>query len=319
MSIQLSVSVSLECSKAVIDHFAIIVPLARQSGSEVSLSFRPSSKVEMDAQSSNFNPFRHFLCFPMSAKSAMITLHDLLLFGGLSDNTVRFGSQLEFQLDKNNSTVWFGLVTKHYSAVFHLQANAQAGSWSEIEQALKKFKFLDAESFNLTSITVVVKRNMSKYILQDCSWCRKTSQLGLSFRISNFNAVMFCSPESYAFALRWKSGAIDSAKKLLKQIVDDSGSLGDLVLSSFKEALLKIKKSFDILQVSMEIPRQGLNTKPSMMAIDAQVTVNFGDLGEGKAVVFLLSFMWPQLLFCGLLYVCPRLHRSKLEKAYAIL
>jgi len=294
--VQISVSASLINSKAKIDHFDLVVPLPLPSDQQVSLSFGPSVTVGKDAESSNFDPFKHFLRFGMSANSATITLDNLLLFCDLPNDTVGFGSNLAFQLDEKNSAVWFSPLDENYSAAFRLQANAQPGDWSDTAEALKEIGLWDTAVIPL-SVTVIAKREMLKLMSWDGTRCVKTPQLGLSLGFSEFSAVMFCSPQSYTFALQWKNGALVAAKNLLKKV---GGS--DLV-SSFEEVLEQISKLFDVLQVSVEIQRTNSGFKIAMMSVDAQMTLNFGNSGGDKGVAFLLSFVWPRMLFRGALYI----------------
>ncbi|CAL1698580.1 unnamed protein product [Somion occarium] len=299
--VQITVTATLVKDEVVIDHFDLIVPLPFASDKEVSLSFGPSHKIGYDVESSTFDPLNHFLRFDMSNKpSETITLADLLAFSHLSSDIIGFGSDLKFTLDGSKSAVWFSPLLENYSAAFRLQAVAQAGDWADTKSELQNIlKGVGLDSVVPSSITVIVKRRMSKHITSEDTRCEKAPELGLSLAYPDFNAVMFCNPESYTFALRWPNGALNAAKNLLKAV-----GQSDLV-SSFGDALDQISKTADILQISVQILRKDSGFKVTMVSVDAQVTLKLGKPSgesDGKDIVFMLTFVWPRMLFRGTLY-----------------
>ncbi|RDB20880.1 hypothetical protein Hypma_012070 [Hypsizygus marmoreus] len=156
-----------------------------------------------------------------SPTSDTITLANLLAFCDLSPDIIGFGSDLTFNLDEKKSAVWFSPVAENYSAAFRLQAVAQTGDWADTKSTLQTMlKEVGLESIVPSSITVIVKRRMSKLASSDGIHCEKAPELGLSLTYPDFNAVMFCSPASYTFALWWPGRALTAVKDLLKAVGD---------------------------------------------------------------------------------------------------
>ncbi|KAK2465659.1 hypothetical protein APHAL10511_002203 [Amanita phalloides] len=311
--VQLSVTGSVADAKLTIDHFGITITVPGPPA----LTFSPSRKVGPKGDPT-LQPITDFLRFDLADSSvgSTISFGDLVKFFDASCDSIVFDSNISLKLDKS-SAVWFSPLVGNYTSTLRLQATAKF----DLSKTPDTVSFLKSLS-NLglwddiipLSVTVVAKKTTTTLSFESPRENISKPELILCFDFPLFSARVSCATNSYTLAIYWKNGVLDAVVKLLDKIGDSPDAS-----KGFKEVLSKISSTFDILRVLIEINHGDKGSKPSLgkIGIDAQLKFKINkDSSETKDVAFILSFVWPDLLFTGSLYVPDKDDSQKLMPSY---
>ncbi|KAK2465662.1 hypothetical protein APHAL10511_002206 [Amanita phalloides] len=281
--VSLSVTGSVADTKLTIDHFSLTITVPGPS----TLTFSPSHKVG-STNDPTLEPITDFLRFDLadSLVGSTISFGNLAKCFDISGDSIVFDTDIDFELEKS-SAVWFSPVLGNYTCTLRLQATA-------------KFDSSKAPDTRTTTLSFESPREDTSEL-----------ELILSFDFPLFSTRVSCAKNSYTLAIYWKSGALDAVVKLLDKIDGSSDASKE-----FKEVLRKISSTFDVLRVLVEINRGDKGSKPSLGKIGVDAQLKFKINSEAKDVVVVLSFVWPDLVFTGSLYIPNKDDNRKLMPSY---
>ncbi|KAK2459388.1 hypothetical protein APHAL10511_008593 [Amanita phalloides] len=311
--VQLSVTGSVADVKLTIDHFRLTITVPGPS----TLTFGPSRKVG-PKDDPTLQPITDFLRFDLADSSvgSTISFGDLVKFFDAGCDSIVFDSNISLELDKS-STVWFSPLVGSYTSTLRLQATAKFDS-SKAPDTVSFLKSLSNlglwDDIIPLSVTVVAKKTTTTLSFASPKENISEPELILCFDFPLFSARISCATNSYTLAIYWKSGVLDAVVKLL----DNIGGSTD-ASKEFKEVLESISSTFDILRVLVEINCSDKGSKPSLGKIGVDTELKFKinkKSSETKDVAFMLSFVWPNFIFTGSLYVPDKDESRKLIPSY---
>ncbi|KAK2465648.1 hypothetical protein APHAL10511_002192 [Amanita phalloides] len=311
--VQLSVTGSAADAKSTIDHFGLTITVPGPSA----LTFSPSRKVG-PKDDPTLQPITDFLRFDLADSSvgSTISFGDLVKFFDASCDSIVFDSDISLALDKG-SAVWFSPLVGNYTSTIRLQAFTKfhPDKAPDTVSFLKSLSDLGLwDDITPMIVTVVAKKTTTTVSLESPRENISEPELILSFDFPLFSTRISCATNSYTLAIYWNSGAIDAAVTLLDKIGGSTDASKE-----FKEVLRKISTTFEVLRVLVEIDRGEKGSKPSLgkICIDAELKFKINkDSAETKEVAFVLSFVWPDLLFTGSLYIPNKDETRKLMPSY---
>ena len=292
--VRVSVTGSVADKVLTIDHFSLTVLKA---------TFSPSRKVG-PKNDPKFDPAADLLRFDIDASSpSSIKFGDLYEFFGVGGDSIAFASDIVLQLDKN-SAVWFSPLVGNYTSAIRLEASAVFKP-EEIPATVSFLKNLGGlglwGEIVPSKITAIAKKKVTTVGFESPRENVTDPEIILSFDFPSFSTTISCGANSYTLAIYWKQGAFDAMAEVFKKITGSSS-----VSDGFKEVVDKISSGSEILRLLVEIHRNDKDSKFTLgkIGIDAQLKSKFGKASsETKDVIFMLSFVWPDLIFKGSLYV----------------
>ncbi|KAK2465666.1 hypothetical protein APHAL10511_002210 [Amanita phalloides] len=308
--VQLFVTGFVADAKLTIDHFSLTISVPGPSA----LTFSPARKVG-PKDDPTFEPIIDFLCFDLADSSvgSTISFGDLVEFFDISGESIVFDSDIKFKINKS-SAVWFSPLVGNYTSTLRLQASTNFKS----NKAPDTVSFLgDLSDLGLwddttpSSVTVVAKKTTTTLSFESPRENIDEPALILSFDFPLFSTRISCASDSYTLAIYWRSGALDAVVKILDKIDGSTDASKE-----FKGVLGKISSTFDILRVLVEINRGDKGSKPSLGKISVDVQLKFKINSEAKDAAVILSFVWPDLVFTGSLYVPDDDDNQKLMPSY---